>query len=254
MEKKYSGSSLRANIIHGIHPVEEALNSGRTIEKIFIAKDIRKAGFIDFLKKAREKYIPIQFVPVEKLNRLAGNNHQGVACIIALIQYYQTQDIIAQSYEKGQSPLLLLADRVTDVRNFGAIARTAYAAGVQGIIIPEAESAAINAEAMKSSAGALNNIPVCREKNLLTILKQLKLIGIQTIASDVKGSKYIFDCNLQIPTAIIVGSEGEGIAPELLRIADEIVKIPMANNFNSYNVSVATGMMLYEAMKQRMEH
>ncbi len=149
-------------------------------------------------------------------------------------------------------PLLLIADRITDVRNFGAITRTALCTGVHALIIPQTETASINSEAVKASAGALSKMAICREKNLVQLVKQLKVNGIQLLACETKGSKYIYDTDLKIPTAIIMGSEGEGISPELLRLVDMIVRIPMKNQFNSLNVSVATGMILYEAMKQRM--
>ncbi|MCY7410246.1 MAG: 23S rRNA (guanosine(2251)-2'-O)-methyltransferase RlmB [Chitinophagales bacterium] len=239
-------------LIRGVHAIEEALASGKSIEKIFIQNGIQKSSVSQILKVAQERIIPVQFVPIEKLDRL-GTAHQGIAAIASPILFYKTEDVIAAIYEKGELPLLIICDRITDVRNFGAIARTAFASGVHAIIIPQSETAALNSEAIKSSAGALNKLHVCREKNLIHTVKNLKLSGIQILAADGGAAEYIHAADLTIPTAIIMGSEGEGINTELLRIADLIVKLPMANTFDSYNVSVAAGMMLYEAMRQRMK-
>lgn len=251
MSKPTGTINARSQFIYGLHPVEEALHAGTTMERIFIQKGMSKEGVSQILRDAREHDVPVLFVPVEKLNRMH-RNHQGVAAVVSPVQFFKIDDILAQAYNDGELPLLIIADRITDVRNFGAMARTALCSGVHALIIPQTETAAMNAEAVKASAGALNKIPVCREKNLVQLVKQLKLHGIQVIASAMKGSKFIFDVDMKIPTAIIMGSEGEGVAPDLLRVADEIVKIPMAGKFDSLNVSVATGMILYEAMKQRM--
>lgn len=252
MEKLPNRNLPKNQFIYGIHPVEEALSAGTTIERIFIQKGIHKEGVMQIVRLAQQQEIPVLFVPIEKLNRLH-RNHQGIAAVVSPVQFFKTDDILAQAYSKGEDPLLMIADRITDVRNFGAIARTALCSGVHAIIIPQTETAALNAEAVKASAGALNKIAVCREKNLLQLIRQLKLNGIQVIAADMQGTKYVFEADLKIPTAIIMGSEGEGIAPDLLRLADEIVKIPMKGKFESLNVSVAAGMILYEVMKQRME-
>jgi len=238
-------------LIKGIHAIEEAIGSGKSLEKIFIQKGDRNEKISSLIKTANQNEIPLQYVPVEKLNKL-GAAHQGVAAVVSPVSFFKTEDIIAQAYERGEDPLLIICDGITDVRNFGAIARTAYAAAAHALIIPQTETASINSEAVKASAGALMNIPVCREKNLNLTVKNLRLNGIQILAAMASGSKFIFDCDLKIPIAIILGSEGKGISNELLKHADEIVKLPMANAFNSYNVSVAAGMILYEVMKQRM--
>ena len=239
------------NVIKGLHPVEEALNAGKSLEKIFIQKENKREGVPAIIKLAREREIPVQFVPGEKLRQL-GAAHQGIAAIVSPVSFYRTDDIVSQVIERGEMPLLIICDRITDVRNFGAIARTAFASGVHALIIPQSETASINSEAMKASAGALNKIPVCREKNLLPVIKTLKLHGVQILAADAAGSKFIFETDLKNPTAVVIGSEGEGISKELLKVADEIVKLPMAVSFDSYNVSVAAGMILYEVMKQRL--
>ena len=237
-------------VVKGVHAVEEALSSDRSIEKILIQQGNRTPGISSIIRMAQEKEIPVQHVPEAKLFQL-GAAHQGVAAIVSPIQFFKTDDIITQAYDRGELPVVIICDRITDVRNLGAIARTAFAAGAQAVIIPHTETAAINAEAVKASAGALLKLPVCREKNLVQTVKQLKLHGIQILAADAHGSKFIYEADLKMPTAIILGSEGEGIAKELLKLADEIVKLPMPNGFDSYNVSVAAGMMLYEMMRQR---
>ncbi|MBA2422608.1 MAG: 23S rRNA (guanosine(2251)-2'-O)-methyltransferase RlmB [Chitinophagales bacterium] len=242
----------KGQFIYGIHPVEEALLAATTFERIFIQKGIHKDSISKLLRMAQQQEIPVLFVPIEKLNRLH-RNHQGIAAVVSPVRFYKTDDVLAQVYAQGRLPLLLIADRITDVRNFGAIARTALCTGVHAIIIPQTETASINSDAVKASAGALNKMAICREKNLAQLAKQLKLNGIQLLACEMSGSKYIYEADLKIPTAIIMGSEGEGISAELLKLADDIVKIPMTGQFESLNVSVATGMILYEAMKQRMD-
>lgn len=241
----------RPVVIRGIHAVEEAFASGKSIEKIFIQRGLKSEGIASLIRFAQQGEIPVQYVPPERLQQF-GSAHQGIAATVSPVSFYKAEDIVAQAYERGELPILIICDRITDVRNFGAISRTALASGAHGIIIPQTEAASINADAVKASAGALLKLPVCREKNLLITVKQLKLHGIQILAAETSSSKYIFEADLKIPTAIILGSEGEGISPQLLKAADEIVKLPMAGNFNSYNVSVAAGMILYEVMKQRM--
>ncbi len=251
---KFSSDHRREKpvVIRGIHAVEEAFSGDKTIEKLLILKGFRNEGVTALVRLAQQREIPLQYVPEEKLHQL-GAAHQGIAAIISAVTFYNAEDIIALAYDRGQIPLLIICDGITDVRNFGAIARTAYAAGVHAIIIPQTETASINADAVKASAGALMKIPICREKNLLQLLRRLKLHGIQILAAEGTASKFIYEADLNVPSAIILGSEGEGISKELLKVADEIVKLPMSASFDSYNVSVAAGMMLYEVMKQRME-
>jgi 23S rRNA (guanosine2251-2'-O)-methyltransferase len=242
--------SEKPTVAKGIHAVEEAMASGQSIEKILLQRGPRNEKVFSLVQVARKRDIPVQEVPVQKLMQF-GAAHQGIVAVIAPIAFYKTDDVLAQVYERAEDPLFIICDGITDVRNFGAIARTAFATGVHGLIIPQTETAAINAEAVKASAGALLKIPVCREKNLAGMAQNLKLNGIQLLAAEASGQKFIYECDLKIPTAVIVGSEGVGISGELLRLADELVKIPMANEFNSYNVSVAAGMILYETMRQR---
>ena len=242
----------RSQYVYGIHPVEEALESGQSIQRIFIDRGLSgKPQFAKILQDARSLDVPLQMVPSIKLDRLVNRVHQGVILVKGLVDFFKTEDILPTVYEKGETPLLLILDRLTDVRNFGAIARTAYAAGVHAIIIPFDDTAEINSDAIKASAGALNKIAVCREKKLVDTVKMLRLNGIQLIAAEADAKEYIYDVDLKNPLAIIMGSEGFGIKPELLKIVDHIVKVPMTRVFDSYNVSVASGMMLYEVMRQR---
>jgi 23S rRNA (guanosine2251-2'-O)-methyltransferase len=243
----------RSQYEYGIHPVEEALESGQSVQRIFIDRAlIGKPQFSKLVQLAREAEVPLQPVPAVKLDRLVNRAHQGVVMVRGLVDFYKTEDILPAIYDKGETPLLLILDRITDVRNFGAIARTAYAAGVHAIVVPFDDTAEINSDAVKASAGALNKISICREKKLIDTLKMLKLNGIQLLAAEAVSKEYIYDVDLKIPSAVIMGSEGFGIKPDLLKIVDHIVKVPMERAFDSYNVSVAAGMILYEVMRQRM--
>ena len=237
---------------YGIHPVEEALESGQSVQRIFIDRALTgKPQFSKIMQLARTMDIPLQMVPSMKLDRLVNRQHQGVVMVRGLVDFYKTEDILPTIYEKGEIPLILILDRITDVRNFGAISRTAYASGVHAIVIPFDDTAEINADAVKASAGALNKIAICREKKLIETIKMLKLNGIQLVAAEADSKEYVYQVDLKVPSAIIMGAEGFGIKPELLKIVDQIVKVPMQRAFDSYNVSVACGMMLYEVMRQR---
>ncbi len=240
------------NLIFGTRAVIEAVNAGKEIDKIIIQKGLSNQLYSELRKAIKDLDIPIQIVPPEKINRITGKNHQGVLAFLAQITYYETEDLLGQVFEKGKVPLVLILDRVTDVRNFGAIARSADCAGVDFIVIPSRGAAQINADAVKTSAGALNRIPVCREDNLKNIIEYLKESGLQIIACHEKTDNYHFNADLTGPTAIIMGSEENGISNEYLKRSDMQVKIPMAGNIASLNVSVATGIILFEAVKQRL--
>lgn len=240
------------SIIYGRHPVVDALQSGQTIDKILLQQGTRG----DFEKEIRHLSkvhgIPVQVVPKERLQKFTNGNHQGIVAFVSLVQYFHLEDVLPGIFEKSETPLILLLDGVTDVRNFGAIARSAEIAGVQTIVVPLKGSALINAEAMKTSAGALAKIPVCRESSLAKAIEYLKLSGIQILASDLQAEKMIYELDFRQPAAILIGSEGEGVNPALLREADELFKIPQIGTTDSFNVSVATGIILYEAMRQRL--
>lgn len=242
---------MEENIIFGTRAVIEALDAGKDIEKILLQKGLSNELYNQLRKALRGQNIPIQFVPPEKLKRITTGNHQGVVAYLTEITYYQTEELLGSIFGKGKVPLVLILDRITDVRNFGAIARTAECAGVDLIIIPSRGAAQINGDAIKTSAGALHRIPVCREENLKHTIDYLKESGLQIIACHEKTEKFIYDADLQQPCAIVMGSEENGISGEYLKRSDMQVKIPMAGHTASLNVSVATGIVLFEAVKQR---
>lgn len=240
------------NLIFGTRAVIEALEAGKEIEKILLQKGLSNELYHQLRNALKGQNIPLQFVPPEKLKRLTVKNHQGVIAYLTEITYYSAEDLLANVFEKGKIPLLLLLDRITDVRNFGAIARTAECAGVDFIIIPSRGSAQINGDAIKTSAGALHRIPVCREENLKQTLEFLKESGLQIISCHEKTEKLIYDADFTQPTVILVGNEENGISGEYLKRSDLQVKIPMPGKTASLNVSVATGIVLFEAVKQRV--
>lgn len=244
-------SSFKNRLIIGRQPLVEAIESGKTIDKILLQKNANgeTASIIKALSK--EHQIPMQFVPVEKLNSFTKANHQGVIAFAALVSYLPLQTIIDFTVEKGEAPLFLMLDGVTDVRNIGAIARTALCCGAQAIIIPDKGVGALNEETMKSSAGALEHIHICRVGSLMKAIDELHLNGIKVVASEMKAEKKLYDLELKEPCCVVMGGEENGVYPAVMKICDEVFHIPMAGKFESLNVSVATGMILYEAMKQR---
>ena len=243
---------MKQQIVAGRNPVIELLKSSNEVEKVLISKSASGEVIKEILDLCRNREIYYQYVPEVKINSLTRANHQGVVAITALIQYYQVQDIIDYVFEKGDEPLFLILENVTDVRNLGALARTALGLGVHAIIFPKKESAAINDVAMKISAGALLKIPVCRVENLASTIKDIKNNGIKVIGLDGTASLFINEANLSGPLAIIAGSEDEGITNPTIRLVDELVKLPMNAELESYNVSVATAMALYEVNRQKL--
>ncbi len=239
------------NYIFGIRAIIEAVEAGKTIDKLFIQKGLHNDLFAELWKLVREKRINYKHVPLEKVNRLTRKNHQGVFAFISPIDFHNIEDVVPALYEQGKNPLILVLDRITDVRNFGAIARTAECAGVDAIIIPEQNAAAINADAIKTSAGALHKITVCRTWNLKLAIQFMKESGIQLVGCTEKTQDNMYKPDYTPPTAIIMGSEEDGVSPEFLKMCDARAKIPMAGKIASLNVSVATGVILYEALRQR---
>jgi 23S rRNA (guanosine2251-2'-O)-methyltransferase len=239
------------NLIIGIRPIIEAVQAGREIERVLIKAGLEGDLFKSLLELLHERNIPTQFVPIEKLNSLTVASHQGVAAFVSLISYATIEDVIIHIMEQGEAPLILLLDGVTDVRNFGAIARSAECAGVHAIVVPAKGAASINADALKTSAGALNRIPVCRVPNLRTAVYYLKDSGIQLISATEKSSELVYTCDLQLPTAIVLGAEDTGISDTILKLSDKQVKIPLQGAIQSLNVSAAAAVMLFEAVRQR---
>ncbi|MCY7350823.1 MAG: 23S rRNA (guanosine(2251)-2'-O)-methyltransferase RlmB [Cytophagaceae bacterium] len=238
-----------ADFVFGIQSVLETLRSGKEIDKLLVQREL---GNLEVLEFARLRGIPVQKVPTEKLDRLTRKNHQGVIAFVAAVNYAKLENVVADVFERGLTPLILLLDRVTDVRNFGAIARTAECTGVQAIVVPVKGGAQINADAMKTSSGALNFLPVCREVSLAQTVRYLQESGIQVVGCTEKVGKTIYEIDFTLPTALILGSEEDGISDELLRLADELASIPIQGRVGSLNVSVANGVALYEAIRQRM--
>jgi 23S rRNA (guanosine2251-2'-O)-methyltransferase len=238
-------------IIFGRHPVAEAIKDGTTVERVMLQQGTRGEMEIEMRHLCRDYDIPLQIVPKEKLQQLTRGNHQGVIAFISPVPFYKLEDVLPGIYERGETPLILILDGVTDVRNFGAIARSAACTGVHTIVIPQKGSATITPEAVKASAGALLKIPVCRTHSLVNALDFLHLNGLTTFAADVKGKSPVYKMDMSVPCAIIVGSEDEGIQQALLSRVSHRFFIPQTDTTDSFNVSVATGITLYEVMRQR---
>jgi 23S rRNA (guanosine2251-2'-O)-methyltransferase len=241
------------DMIYGTRAVIEAIRAGKQIEKILVQTGLNNDLIRELAGAAREKNLPITYVPIEKLNRLYSNakNHQGVICVLSAITYSSLNDLIDFAYSEGREPFFIILDRITDVRNFGAIARTAECAGIEGIIIGDKGNAPITSDAMKTSAGALNHLPVCRESDLKKSIQFLRDNGVMIVACTEKAEKNIYDVKFDRPVALIMGSEEDGISDELLKESDELVKIPIKGKIESLNVSVATGVAIYEVVRQK---
>lgn len=238
-------------MIFGTRAVMEAIRAKREIEKIFVQSGLNNDLIKELIQVAKTNGVPFTFVPQEKLNRLSSKNHQGVICLLAAVQYANLENIIDKAYSEGREPFLIIVDRVTDVRNFGAIARTAECAGLDAIILGDAGNAPITGDAMKTSAGALSHLPVCRVKDMKKTIHFLKENGVQIIACTEKGNSLLYEINLNTPIALIMGSEEDGISPQLLKEADYLAKIPMRGKISSLNVSVAAGISIYEVIRQK---
>ena len=234
------------NIIFGIRPVAEAIEAGKQIEKLYIRKGAEGQLMQELKDLCMRHRLHYQEVPVEKLNRLTRGNHQGVVAQTAAIEYVQLTDILERV------PLVVLFDGVTDVRNFGAIARSAECAGAHGLITPLKNSAPVNAEAIRSSAGALTTIPVCRVGSIRNTIKQLQTEGFQIVAATEKSRKLLYDADFRRPTVIVMGAEDTGISKEVLKLCDEQLAIPLIGHIESLNVSAAAAVMLFEVVRQRI--
>lgn len=239
------------NIIYGIHPILEAIDAGKEIQKIFIQDGAKGELIKQLIQTAKQHKVFYQFAPVEKLNRLTKQNHQGAVAFTSEVTFYDIEQLLPQVFEKGKVPLVLILDKITDVRNFGAIARTGECCGVDAIIIPVRGSAPINADAMKTSAGALLKIPVCRSMNLKDTIKYLKDTGLTIISCTEKTNDMYTQVDMKKPCCIIMGNEEEGISAEYIKLSDYKAKLPMKGSIGSLNVSVACGVILYEVLRQR---
>ena len=242
------------DFIFGIRSIIEAIDSGKEIEKVLIKRGLSGDLFKELFDKIREHNIPFQYVPIEKIDRVSRKNHQGVLAFVSPVIFYDLENFLPSVFESGRNPLILILDQVTDVRNFGAIVRTAECAGVDAILIPEKGAARINADAVKTSAGALHLVPVCRTKDLKKSIVFLRESGLKIVAATEKASDNYTDADLSGPTAIVMGSEESGIDIQILRIADSLVQIPILGKIQSLNVSVATGLLVYEVVRQRLVH
>lgn len=244
---------MNKDSVFGIHAVIETIRAGKEIDKLLVQRDLGAAGNLaELLQTAHEHNVPVQRVPKERLDRVTRKNHQGVIAFVSAVNYAKLHNVISDVYERGQTPLILILDRITDVRNFGAIARTAECAGVHALVIPTKGAAQINADAVKTSSGALNFIPVCREESLMRTVTFLQESGLQVVACTEKAENLLYETDLSGPTAIVMGSEEDGISNELIRKADVIARIPQIGQISSLNVSVAAGVMIYEVVRQRL--
>ncbi len=238
--------------IFGLHAIIEAIEAGKTIDKLLLKKDLSGDLAHTLINLARERDITIQRVPIEKLNRITRKNHQGAIAMLAAVTYYKVDQVLPAVFDEGMNPFFVILDGVTDVRNFGAIARTCDCAGVSAIVIPEKGSVSVNGDAIKTSAGALNYLPVCREHSLKEAITYLRQSGCRIIGTSDKNSVNYTSENYTCPVALVLGSEGKGISPEVMRQCDAFVMIPEFGNINSLNVSVAGGIMMYEVVRQRL--
>jgi len=242
----------KEQLIYGIHPVMEALEAGKPLDKVMIQRGLRHETLQKVLRHLKKFNTPFQFVPKTKLDRTTGKNHQGLIAFLSPVEYQDLQWLLPSIFEKGETPLLLILDRVTDIRNFGAICRSAECAGVHAIIVPEKGSAQINADAIKTSAGALLRVPICRVKSLVNTLKYLADSGIKSYAVHEKAKTPYYQQDLSIPLAIVMGSEEDGISDKVLIETQLSVVIPMKGETESLNVSVSTAIILFETLRQRV--
>lgn len=245
--KKDSG-----DYIFGVRAVIEAVKAGRELNKILIQKGMNKELFLELKDALKGENYNLQFVPTEKLNAITENNHQGVIAYVSPVEYYKAEELIEGLLEEGKKPFVLALDRLTDVRNFGAIARTAECEGVDAIIIPSKGSATVTPDAIKTSAGALNRIKVCKTDSLKDTLFYIQQCGVRLVACTEKGSVPLYETNLRGSVAVIMGSEKDGVTQDLINLADLSCRIPMRGEIASLNVSVAAGMVLYEKLRQEL--
>lgn len=237
-------------MIYGTRAVIEAILAGKDIDKVMVQTGLSNDLIKELVSVARNNQVPVVFVPPEKLKRLSTKNHQGVICLLSSVTFSSVDNLIYKAYQEGREPFFLMLDRITDVRNFGAIVRTAECAGLDGIIISDKGNAPITGDAMKTSAGALNHVPICREKDLKKTIQLLHDNGIRIVACTEKTEQSLYSLNLTGPIALVVGSEEDGISESFLRDADDLARIPLKGKIGSLNVSVAAGIAIYEVLRQ----
>ena len=241
----------KSEYIFGIRAVIEAIESGKSIDKVLIRKDLGGDLARELFAKIKEYGVLTQRVPAERLNRITMKNHQGVVAIVSPVTYHRLENLLPSLYEEGANPFLIVLDGLTDTRNFGAIGRTADCSGVDGIVIPERNSVSVTPDAVKTSAGGLFYVPVCRERDVISAVRFLKESGVKVVAASEKGAQDYTELDMTVPVAIVMGSEDVGISQEVLRLCDEIATIPMLGNIGSLNVSVAAGVLIYDVVRQR---
>ncbi|THG54302.1 23S rRNA (guanosine(2251)-2'-O)-methyltransferase RlmB [Muribaculum caecicola] len=239
--------------IFGIRAVAEAIEAGKEIDKIFIKKDLNGSLATELLALAKENKVPVQRVPLERINRITRKNHQGVLAMLSAVTYHRLEHLVPMLYEEGMLPFIVVLDGITDVRNFGAIARTCECAGADAIVIPERGSVSVGGDAVKTSAGALLHLPVCRERSTAQAVKFLKDNGYMVVAASEKADINYTQPDYTKPVAIVMGAEDTGISPQVLRLCDTFVSIPQMGHIGSLNVSVAAGVMMYEVVRQRLQ-
>jgi 23S rRNA (guanosine2251-2'-O)-methyltransferase len=250
--KTYFKKKTPDNLVVGLRPVIEAVQAGCEVEKVLVKTGLNSDLARMLLELLQERRIPFQYVPVEKLHGLTANHHQGVVAFISLIPYADLEEVMARVMERGEVPLVVLLDGVTDVRNFGAIARSAECAGAHALVLPAKGAAPVNADALKTSSGALSRIPVCRTPNLASAIYYLKDSGLQLVAATEKADAVLYDCDFRLPTALVMGAEDTGISRPVLKLADRQVHIPLQGAIGSLNVSAAAAVALFEVVRQRL--
>lgn len=238
--------------IYGLRAIIEAIEAGKEIDKIFIKKDLSGDLASELTTKARNARVPMQRVPIERLNRITRKNHQGAVALLSAVTYHKLEHLVPDLYENGVLPFMIVLDGITDVRNFGAIARTCECAGVDAIVIPEHGSVSVGGDAVKTSAGALHHLPVCRERSTRSAVRFLKDNGYRIVAASEKADINYTQASYTDPVAIVMGAEDVGIDPEVLKLCDTFVSIPLFGKISSLNVSVAAGIMMYEVVRQRL--
>lgn len=241
----------KEDFIFGTRAVQEAVNANRPIDKVLFRKGLHNELFHQLYAQIKRKEIPFQFVPAEKINRITRKNHQGVLALLSPVDFHKIEDVLPQVYEQGKNPFIIVLDQVTDVRNFGAVIRSAECAGVDAVVIPERGSARVGGDAVKTSAGALFNVPVCRVKDIPATLDYVKRSGLKVVAATEKSDQVYTETDMAPPLAIVMGSEEKGISPRILKKCDALTRIPVMGKIKSLNVAVACSIILYEAVRQR---